>query len=125
MRQTARWASPVLADQQFAVGRALVGSGILQEGMQRHMKEQRCSKRRPHDATAESNPNRVWEQALKDDRGTGALSAAEPSPGYAPPAGGKRPAPDALASADERFMPARVPERIPTSIHEQVREPTP
>jgi hypothetical protein len=34
-----------------------------------------------------SNPNQAWAQALKDDRGTGALSAAEPaseaSPGYA------------------------------------------
>jgi hypothetical protein len=41
-----------------------------------------------------SNPNQPWAQALKDDRGTGALSAAEPaseaSPGYAPPAGGTR-----------------------------------
>jgi hypothetical protein len=45
--------SPVLSDQQFAVRRALVGSVILQEGMQRRMKEQRCSKRRPHEATAE------------------------------------------------------------------------
>jgi hypothetical protein len=76
-----------------------------------------------------SNPNQPWAQALKDDRGTGALSAAEPaseaSPGYAPPAGGKRPAPEALPTADERSMPARVPERIPTSTHEQVREPTP
>jgi hypothetical protein len=46
-------ASPVLSDQQLAVGRALVGSVILQEGMQRRMKEQRCSKRRPHKATTE------------------------------------------------------------------------
>ncbi len=82
-------ASPVLSDQQFAVGRALFGSVILQEGMQRRMKEQRRSKRRPHEATAEgywmlfralaitlavfitgigfSNPNQPWTQALKDD----------------------------------------------------------
>jgi multidrug efflux pump subunit AcrB len=46
--------SPVLSDQQFAVGRALVGSVILQEGMQRRMKEQRSSKRRPHKATLEA-----------------------------------------------------------------------
>jgi hypothetical protein len=26
-----------------------------------------------------SNPNQPWAQALKDDRGTGALSAAEPA----------------------------------------------
>ena len=76
-----------------------------------------------------SNPNRVWAQALKDDQETGALLAAEPaseaSPGSAPLAGGKRAAPEALPTADERSMPARVPERIPTSTHEQVREPTP
>jgi hypothetical protein len=59
-----------------------------------------------------SNPNRVWAQALKDDQGTGALLAAEP-------------ASEALPTAGERSMPARVPERIPTSTHEQVREPTP
>jgi hypothetical protein len=47
-------ASLVLSDQQFAVGRALVGSVILQEGMQRRMKEQSCSKRRPHEATLEA-----------------------------------------------------------------------
>jgi hypothetical protein len=45
--------SPVLSDQQFAVGRALVASVIRQEGMHRRMKEQTCSKRRPHDATSE------------------------------------------------------------------------
>jgi hypothetical protein len=45
--------SPLLSDQQFAVGRALVGRVILQEGMQHCMKEQRCSKRRPHKATLE------------------------------------------------------------------------
>ena len=76
-----------------------------------------------------SNSNRVCAQPLKDDRGTCAPSAAEPaseaSPGYAPPAGGKRPAPEALPTGDERSMPPRVPERIPTSTHEQVREPTP
>jgi hypothetical protein len=94
--------------------------------MQSCMREQRSIKLRPHEATAKrdsmlflalarthavftgigfSNPNRVWAQALKDDRGTGALSAAEPaseaSPGYAPPAGGKRPAPEALPTADQ------------------------
>ena len=46
--------SPVLSDQQFAVGRALVGSVILKEDMQRRMKEQRSSKRRPHKATLEA-----------------------------------------------------------------------
>ena len=45
-------ASPVLSYQQFAIGLALFGGVILQEGMQRRMKEQRCNKRRPHDATA-------------------------------------------------------------------------
>jgi hypothetical protein len=44
---------PVLSYQQFAFGRALVGSVIPLEGMQRGMKEQRCSKRRPHESTAE------------------------------------------------------------------------
>jgi len=75
-----------------------------------------------------SNPRQPLAQALKDDRGTGAPSAGEPaceaSPSYAPSAAGKRPAPEALATADNRSMPARVPERIPTSTHEQVREPT-
>ncbi|CAN5235941.1 hypothetical protein BH24ACT17_BH24ACT17_01600 [soil metagenome] len=33
-----------------------------------------------------SNPDHAWAQALKDDRKTGALPAAEPSPGYARPA---------------------------------------
>jgi hypothetical protein len=37
-----------------------------------------------------SNPDNAWAQALKDDRGSGALPAAEPSPDYA------RPAPEAL-----------------------------
>jgi hypothetical protein len=76
-----------------------------------------------------SIPKQPLAQALKDDRGTGAPSAAEPaseaSPGYAPSAAGKRPAPEALATADNRIIPARVPERIPTSTHEPVREPTP
>jgi hypothetical protein len=44
----------VLSDQHFAVGQALVRSVILQEGMQRRRKEQRCSKRHPHEATAEA-----------------------------------------------------------------------
>ena len=95
--------SPVLSDQQFAVGRALVGSVILQEGMQRCMKEQRCSTRRPYKATLEgyymlllasaitlavftsigfSNPNQAWAQALKDDRGTSAPSLRLPSTIY-------------------------------------------
>jgi hypothetical protein len=76
-----------------------------------------------------SIPKQPLAQALKDDRGTGAPSAAEAaseaSPGYASPAGGKRPAPEALPTDDKRSMPARVPERIPTSTHEPVREPTP
>jgi len=76
-----------------------------------------------------SNPSQPWAQALKDDRRTGARSAAEPaseaSSGYGLPAAGKRPAPEALPTADKRSMPARVPERIPMSTHEQVREPTP
>jgi hypothetical protein len=46
--------SPVLSDQHFTVGQALVRSVILQEGMQRRRKEQRCSKRHPHEATAEA-----------------------------------------------------------------------
>jgi hypothetical protein len=45
--------SPVLSDQLFALRRALVGSAILQEGVQRRMKEQRCSERRLHKATLE------------------------------------------------------------------------
>jgi hypothetical protein len=45
--------SQMLSDQQAAVGRALVGSVILQEGMRHQMKEQTCSKRRPHKATLE------------------------------------------------------------------------
>jgi hypothetical protein len=76
-----------------------------------------------------SNPNQAWAQALKDDRGTSAPLAAEPasegSPGYASPAGGKRPAPEVLPTAEERSMATRVPERIPTSTYQQVREPTP
>jgi hypothetical protein len=76
-----------------------------------------------------SIPKQPLAQALKDDRGTGAPSAAEPaseaSPGYASPAGGKRLAPEALPTDDKRSKPARVPERIPTSTHEPVREPTP
>jgi hypothetical protein len=76
-----------------------------------------------------SNSTQAWAQALKDDRGTNAPSAAElaseASFGYAPPVGGKRLAPEALHTAKERSMPARVPERIPTSTYEQVREPTP
>ncbi len=77
-----------------------------------------------------SNPNQAWAQALNDDdEETNAPSAAEPaseaSPGYAPPAGGKRPTPETLPTAEERSMPARVPERLPTSTYEQVREPTP
>ena len=107
--------SPVLSDQQFAVGRALVGSVILQERMHCPMKEQTCSKRRPHDATAEGYQMLFYASAIP---------ASKASPGYAPPAGGKWPAPEALPTADERSMPARVPERIPTSTHEQVREPT-
>jgi hypothetical protein len=54
-----------------------------------------------------------------------AIPSSKAFPGYAPLAGGKWPAPKALPTADERSMPARVPERIPTSTHEQVREPTP
>jgi hypothetical protein len=46
--------SPVLSDQQFAVGQALVGSVILQEGNQRRRKERRSSKRHPHEVTAEA-----------------------------------------------------------------------
>ena len=76
-----------------------------------------------------STPTQAWAQVPKDDRGTNALSAGEPaseaSPGYAPLAGGKRPAPEALPTADEQSMPAQVPVRIPTSTYEQVREPTP
>jgi hypothetical protein len=76
-----------------------------------------------------SNPTQAWAQALKDDQGTSAPSAAEPaseaSPSYAPPAGGNRPATEALPTAEERSMAARVPERIPTSTYQQVREPTP
>jgi hypothetical protein len=76
-----------------------------------------------------SNPNQAWTQALKDDRGTSAPSASEPaseaSPGNAPPAGGTRLTPEALPTAEERSIPARVPERISTSTYELVREPTP
>jgi len=70
--------------------------------------------------TMHENPDYLFEAVkagaagyvLKDDRETGALPAAEP-------------APEALLTLDERSMPARVPERMPTSTHEQVREPTP
>jgi DNA-binding NarL/FixJ family response regulator len=71
--------------------------------------------------TMHENPDYLFEAVkkagaagyvLKDDRGTGALPAAEP-------------APEALLTPHERSMPARVPQRIPTSTHEQVREPTP
>jgi hypothetical protein len=76
-----------------------------------------------------STPTQAWAQPLKDDWKTNAPSAGEPaseaSPGYAPPAGGKRPAPEALPTAEERSMPARVPERIPTSTSQQAREPMP
>jgi hypothetical protein len=58
-----------------------------------------------------SNPDQAWARALKDDRETGAPQAAQP-------------APEVLLVPHERSMPARVPERIPTSTHGQVREPT-
>jgi hypothetical protein len=76
-----------------------------------------------------SNPNQDWVQALKDGRGTSAPLAAKPaseaSPAYASPAGADRLPPEALPTAEERSMAARVPERIPTSTYQQVREPTP
>jgi hypothetical protein len=76
-----------------------------------------------------STPTQAWSQALKDDRGTNASSAGEPaseaSPGHAPPAGRKRPAPEASQTAEEQSMLVRVPQWIPTSTYEQVREPTP
>ena len=76
-----------------------------------------------------SNPNQAWTQALKDDRGSSAPSAAEPAseapPGNALPAGGTRLTPEALPTAEERSMPARVPERISTSTYMLVREQTP
>ena len=52
-----------------------------------------------------SNPTQAWAQALKDDRGTSAPSAAEPAseapPGNALPAGGTRLTPKALPTAVE------------------------
>jgi hypothetical protein len=73
-----------------------------------------------------ANPNQAWSQAQKDDRGTGAPSAAEPaSEATRLCSAGERSAPEALLTADNRSMLARVPERIPTPTHEAVRESTP